>query len=120
MIVIHNQWLPFHGFAALNLFGVLVVRRGAKIDDEVMRHELIHTRQMRELLYLPFYLWYIIEWLLRFSWKLVTLPVTPKSKRRHHLRDAYTQMLFEREAYQHANDKDYLTRRKHYAWLFNS
>ena len=120
MIVIHNQWLPLRGFEALNLFGVVMVRRGAKIDEEVMRHELIHTRQMREMLYLPFYLWYLVEWLIRITWKLLTLPFTPQNERRHHLRDAYAHMLFEREAYRHANDVHYLSHRRHFAWLIES
>lgn len=33
----------------------------------MLNHELIHTAQMKELLYIPFYLWYVFEWLVRLA-----------------------------------------------------
>ena len=47
-------------FIAINLFGIIVTCEDlSKVE---LNHELIHTAQARELLYIPFYLWYIIEW----------------------------------------------------------
>ena len=72
--------------------------------DADLRHERIHTRQMLELLVLPFYLIYLAEWLVRFV------------RLRHPLR-AYLAISFEREAYAHQSDPTYLRRRPRYAWL---
>ena len=117
MKVIRNHLLPLPGFAAINLFGLLLVRHDVKVDDEVLRHERIHTRQMCEMLFLPFYIWYICEWLIRLMGKIATLPYVDKKERRHHLNDAYAQMFFEREAYRHASEPDYLQHRRPYVWL---
>ncbi len=98
-----NSFIPFRTFAAVNIFGLIFVRRGNKFTDDDLRHELIHTRQMRELLYVPFYIVYGIEWLVRLI------------QYRKPLR-AYLNISFEREAYVHQSDTDYLKTRRHYAW----
>lgn len=69
MKIIYNNILPFKGFKAINLFGVLFARKGANITQTTINHESIHTEQMKELLYLLFYIWYIIEWLIRLFLK---------------------------------------------------
>lgn len=51
-------------FIAINLFGIIVTCE--ELSKEELNHELIHTAQARELLYIPFYLWYIIEWFFLF------------------------------------------------------
>lgn len=100
MKIIYNKFLPTKGFVAMNLFGVLFARKDANITQRVINHESIHTAQMKELLYVFFYLWYIIEWIVRlfqyrFKWHT-----------------AYRNISFEREAY--ANDFDffYLTNKR--------
>ncbi len=98
-----NRFIPLRAFAAVNLFGFIFVRRGNKFTTDDLRHELIHTRQMRELLYVPFYIVYGIEWLVRLI------------QFRSPLR-AYLNISFEREAYAHQADVKYLTTRRHYAW----
>ena len=117
MRVITNRLLPIPGFSAINFCGLIFVRRGQRVDIELLRHEAIHTRQMREMLYLPFYLWYLTEWAARLLAKIVTLPWVRKGERRHHIYDAYAQLLFEREAYRHSAEADYLARRRPFAWL---
>lgn len=115
--VIPNRLLPLPGFAAINLFGLLFTRKGVTVDDTLLRHEEIHTRQMREMGYLPFYLWYLAEWTVRVLYRLLALPFTPRAERRRRLYDAYARLWFEREAYLHADDPAYLSRRRPYAWL---
>ena len=44
-------------FIAINLFGMIVTCE--ELSKVELNHELIHTAQARELLYIPFYLWYI-------------------------------------------------------------
>lgn len=101
MRVIENTVIPFKGFTAINLFGVLFIRKGVKVSVRMLNHEKIHTAQMKEMLFVFFYLWYFIEWLIR-------LIIDRKT--------AYKSISFEREAY--ANDEiSYLPNRKPYEWI---
>lgn len=102
--MIYNRFIPFGSFVAINLFGFIFVRRGQHLTPTGLRHERIHTRQMRELLFLGFYLWYLLEWLVRLL------------QYRSPLR-AYYAISFEREAYQHQHNPRYLQQRKHFAWV---
>lgn len=101
MKVIYNNWIPFKGFKAINLFGILFAREGCKLSEEELNHEKIHTKQMQEMLYLPFYVWYVIEWIIRLFMK----------------GNAYRSIMFEREAYTYQGDLRYLEKRKHFPWL---
>ena len=99
MKIIHNRFIPFRGFAAINLFGVLFVRRGVRMSPALLNHERIHTAQMRELGYVLFYVIYLVEWLLRL--------LRPGN--------AYRKLSFESEAYRHEGDLRYLSRRPRFA-----
>lgn len=104
MKVIYNSLIPFRGFAAINLFGHVFARwEYEPVSDRTIRHEAIHTAQMRETGYVGFYLLYLIEWLYRWA----------RLKDAH---AAYRAIRFEREAYAHQDELDYLTHRRPYAW----
>lgn len=91
---------PFGGnFLAINLFGFIFSLRD--LTPRELNHERIHTVQQRELLYLPFFLWYVVEWLVLCV------------KYRNSLK-AYYHIRFEQEAYRHEGDPTYLQRRRHY------
>lgn len=107
MKIIRNNIIPFKGFAAINLFGILFVRNDATITLTMIRHESIHTEQMKEMLYIFFYLWYVIEWFI----KLFKYGDETGGK------SAYNQLSFEREAYANEENENYLANRKHYAWF---
>ena len=93
---------PFGGsFLAINLFGVIFSLRNLTASE--LNHELIHTAQQRELLYLPFFVWYVVEWLVLLV------------KYRDRMR-AYYNIRFEQEAYRHQDESDYLERRRHYRY----
>lgn len=100
MKIIHNRLLPFRKYDAINICGVLFCRKGVTISTELIQHERIHTAQMLELFVVGFYLWYLIEWLVR-------LPLPGR---------AYTNISFEREAYAYMHDPNYLLHRPRYAW----
>ena len=51
MIVINNTLLPFKGYKAINLFGIILFRKGHKLDRVIINHERIHTAQMLEMLF---------------------------------------------------------------------
>lgn len=109
MKIIYNKWIPFKGYLAINLFGVLFVRgtkedSGDDITAEVINHESIHTAQMKEMGYIFFYLWYFLEYL--------CIRLFHKKQG-----DAYADVSFEEEAYNNEQNPDYLKQRKHYAWL---
>jgi hypothetical protein len=71
------------------------------MDERLLNHERIHTRQMLEMLIVGFYLWYVIEWLIRLPMK----------------GNAYRSISFEREAYANEGNLNYLKQRKLYSWL---
>lgn len=104
MRIIRNNIIPFRGFAAINLFGVLFVRKGSAVTPRLLNHEAIHTAQMREWLYVMFYMLYVLEWLVRLV-------------QYRNCKEAYRNISFEREAYACQYDMKYLRTRKHYATL---
>lgn len=99
MKIFRSKRIPFKGFAAINLFGFIVVRHGIFASETLINHERIHTAQMRELGFIFFYLLYGLEWLIRLPMK----------------GNAYRNITFEQEAYDHQNEPSYLEVRKHYA-----
>lgn len=98
VIRLHKKQLG-QNFYAINLFGLIIAFDDLSVEE--LTHELIHTAQARELLYIPFYIWYILEWAILF--------IRYKDKMM-----AYYKIRFEREAYSHQNDLEYLKNRKHY------
>ena len=106
MKIIKNSIIPFKGYLAINLFGILFVRNDIKreLNDVDINHESIHSEQIKELLFIPYYIWYVIEWFIKifyyFSFK-----------------KAYRNISFEREAYLNEENLHYLNNRKHYAWF---
>jgi hypothetical protein len=85
---------------AITLFPFVFVRnKTALLDPVLLNHERIHLRQQAELLVLPFYLFYLLEYLLG------------RLRGQDHL-TAYLRISFEREAFAHEVDMHYLQRRK--------
>nr|DAX04788.1 MAG TPA: hypothetical protein [Bacteriophage sp.] len=107
MKVIRNRLIPFKGFKCINLFGVLFVRSDSVMSDLDFNHEAIHTSQMKELLYFPFYLLYVSEWLYRLF------------KTRGNFKEAYRTITFECEAYSNQNNFEYIKIRKPYSQYKN-
>lgn len=101
MKIIESKIIPFSGYLAVNLFGILFTRDKKKVSEKVINHESIHTEQMKELLYVFFYLWYGIEYFIRLF--------------QHG--DEYKSISFEREAYDNDDNMNYLNERKRYAWF---
>lgn len=141
MKIIVNKFIPFKGFSYINLFGILFTRRAIeKISPVNINHESIHTKQYFEctivaaiililaiilglspwfLISIPivYYIWYVLEWFLRFLVQLATLYKAEAGKSKAHLHKAYRNILFEQESHKFQNDLDYLHRRKLFAWL---
>ena len=51
MKIIYNKLIPFKGFIAINLFGIIFARKEYKncLYRSVINHENIHTAQMKEM-----------------------------------------------------------------------
>ena len=104
MKVIYNKYFPFGKFYATNICGIIFCRSDkGRIDAVTKNHEHIHTLQQREMLYIGFTLWYVMEWLYRFV------------KCRDFMK-AYYNLYFEREAYKMERDFGYAERRKPFGW----
>lgn len=105
-LIIYNNIIPFKGYLAINLFGIIFVKENLKrlFKERDLNHERIHTAQMKELLFIFFYLWYIIEWLIR----LIIYQSASK---------AYRNIWFEKEAYNNQDNLEYLKNRKFFAFL---
>lgn len=102
MIILKNFPLR-KKIAGITLWPFILV----KMDNptrRLIRHEQIHLRQQLELLIIPFYIWYLIEWLIRWS--------VYKDKDK-----AYRNISFEREAYQNDLNADYLWSRGFWKFL---
>lgn len=117
MKLIYNNLIPFKGFSAINLFGILFIRKGCIISEVTLNHEAIHSEQMKELWYIPFYILYGIEWLFRFIFSPGKYNPRPNIMSRGKL--AYYNISFEREAYKNEKNLDYLKTRKKYQWRTN-
>lgn len=104
MIQIHNDYIPFRGYKAMTFLCFIFVRRGFVLDDNDVRHEAIHWEQQKEMLVLPFFLWYIVEFMINlfkfWDWN-----------------KAYRNISFEKEAYDFEKEKDYLSLRKRFSWF---
>ena len=70
----------------------------------LINHEKIHLRQQLELLVLPFYIVYLLEFLIRclFYWDSYR---------------AYQNLSFEREAYFNEDNPNYLNERKPFSFI---
>lgn len=102
MKIIKTKNFPPGNYIAINLFGILFTKRD-NLSPETLNHEAIHTAQMKEMWYIPFYLWYGLEYLfVRFFHKKQN--------------DAYHDVSFEEEAYNNQHDLNYLQNRKKFAW----
>jgi len=74
------------------------------LNERQLNHELIHIKQQRELLVIPFYILYLVEFLFRLiQYRNPSL--------------AYYNISFEREAYTNERKVGYLENRKWYSWM---
>ncbi|MDO8994519.1 MAG: hypothetical protein Q7U83_15745 [Daejeonella sp.] len=93
--------LPVGGMA---LFPFLLLKdKNSSLNRQLMNHELIHFRQQIELLIIPFYILYLLNYLINLI-------------RYHNHMKAYRNILFEREAYENDSNLSYLSERRFAAW----
>ena len=121
--IVKNDIIPFGGFSAMTFIPWIFCRK--ELKEVNLNHEMIHVRQQVEmlfvgivlamvlflfidwwsLLFIPIFFWlYIIEWLVRL--------IIYRDKD-----EAYRNISFEQEAYDHQAERYYLEVRKDFAWL---
>ena len=106
MFVLTIQWLFRKNFVGMAIFPFILLRnKEDKTDLNLVHHERIHIIQQIELLVIPFFMWYFIEYGIRML----------QYKFDGH--KAYRNISFEREAYANELDLDYLKKRKFYSFL---
>ena len=104
MILVSKYMVP-KGYIGISLFPFVFVKDAAiKNDKRFVNHEKIHLRQQLELLVLPFFVWYVVEFIIRYvqykKWSL-----------------AYRAISFEREAYAQDSCFDYLENRTFWSFM---
>lgn len=102
-LIVTKYFIP-KGYRGMALFPFVFIKySGDKKNAVFLNHERIHLRQQLELLFFPFFVWYFLEFSLRWmQYKNFNL--------------AYRNISFEREAYTNEKDFDYLNRRS--LWCF--
>lgn len=104
MILVSKYMVP-KGYIGISLFPFIFVKHAAiKTDKRFVNHEKIHLRQQLEMLVFPFFIWYLIEFLIRYirygQWSV-----------------AYRAISFEREAYAQDACMDYLEKRRFWNFI---
>ncbi len=93
----------FKRIGGITLYPFIILREYYKNGvSNIVNHESIHISQQLELLVIPFYIFYILEWFIKLFF---------------YGKKAYYNISFEREAYANESNKDYLQTRKPYIWL---
>jgi hypothetical protein len=97
------KWSPFLGIALIKW---VLFKKGSqdRIKEKHVTHELIHLVQQKEMYYIPFFLWYFVEFVVRFVLYLGNFV------------KAYENISFEREAYINQDNPYYLEKRGKFNW----
>lgn len=106
MKIVYCKHIPFSGYICIMICGLLIVRKEYKscLTSQIANHEAIHFQQQKEMLFLPFFIWYAVEWIVR----LIQYGNT---------RLAYCNISFEREAKSNEGNDEYLKERPSYNFL---
>jgi hypothetical protein len=105
MFLIVTKYLIPKGYRGLTAFPFVFVKYKKDKENLVfLNHERIHIRQQLELLVIPFFVLYFLEFLLRLiQYKSIYL--------------AYRNISFEREAYTNEKDLNYIKQRSFWKFL---
>ncbi|HWR93626.1 MAG TPA: hypothetical protein VN192_00310 [Flavobacterium sp.] len=104
MWLIVTKYLIPKGYRGLTVFPLIFIKNENDKENKVLiNHEKIHLRQQLELLIFPFFIWYFLEFLIRW--------VQYKN-----IKKAYFNISFEREAYRNESNLEYLNNRPIYNW----
>jgi hypothetical protein len=105
MIIIANKYLIPRGYTAIAIYPFIILRKKEYSGNTVLiNHEKIHLHQQAELLWLFFFIWYVLEFLIRF--------IALRNRKA-----AYKNICLEKEAYAMEQNLEYLKARKMFSFL---
>lgn len=93
MIIKKIKWLG-KNTEAMTVWPFIFVNPNYDLTEVTIRHESIHGQQQKEMLLIPFYIWYFVEYGIRY------LKYGNADK-------AYKNISFEREAYSNQSNPNY-------------
>ena len=93
----------FGSYIGFTFYPFIFVVKG-KHSLKLMRHEYIHAMQQKEMLVIPFYIVYLLNYIFNLVYY------------RLDIKRAYRNICFEREAYENEYDANYLKYRKKWSW----
>ncbi len=97
-----NANLPANAMA---IFPFILIKNKQFVNDPILiNHEKIHLKQQLELLILPFYIIYLLHYVINLV------------RYKNHY-NAYSNIIFEKEAFTNDGDFSYLEERKPFAWV---
>lgn len=104
MILVFKHFF-YKNYVGLSLWPFIILKNPSlKADIVLINHEKIHLKQQQELLIVPFYIFYLVEWILRSIWYFDSYK-------------AYQNISFEREAYCNEKNMNYLKERKSLSFI---
>lgn len=106
MRIIENRLIPFSGYLAINIFGIVFTKNLNKFmsNPANLRHERTHTLQYKELWYVGFPFVYLYYWIRNMVCKGMSS------------HQAYKHIPLEMEAYMTENTEWYNEHREKFAW----
>lgn len=105
MIILYLRLLKNMKISGITLFPfIFIEKKELRWNKVLINHEKIHLRQQLEMLIIPFYIWYITEYFLKYL-----------KYRNPQL--AYRNISFEREAYENDSNLYFLKTRKFWNFL---
>lgn len=103
-LVVSNKWVP-KGFSGICLYPFIIVSSFENLGTTtLLNHEKIHLRQQIELLVVFFYIWYFVEFIIRWI----------KTGSRY---QAYRAISFEKEAYNNEANLNYNASKSLFSFL---
>lgn len=99
-----TKWITFGFASGITLFPFVLIRPGILLTRRLVVHERIHLQQQKELLIIPFFLLYLLEYIFNLI------------KYKNHYK-AYFLISFEQEAYLNDKNIQYFKHRKPFSWL---
>ena len=103
MILVCKYIIP-KGYCGITLYPFVFLKdKKQKGDDVFLNHERIHLQQQLELFIVFFYIWYVVEFLIRLLYS-------------GNWDSAYRNISFEREAYTNESNLTYIKKRPRWAF----
>lgn len=100
-----NHWIVPKGKAAITLWPFIFLKYHAYNSPELINHEKIHLQQQAETLVIPFYAFYVLN----FIFNILTMNKLP-----------YRRLQAEKEAYANQDNLEYLKTRKRWRWIIKN